>query len=188
MVSNSSVSGRQIPLIDDGDSILTGMVLLRPISIRPMSVASMDTETLKYYRRTRYHALKVYPYAREALERLSVLDSVAAQADRRKESRQYRKELEKELKKEFSEDIRNLSRTQGSILISMLERQTNRPFYDLLKDLKNGLNANFWNALGKTYGYNLRQAYDPGEDPILEMILSDLQWPDYQASERIVKR
>lgn len=153
-----------------------GFVLLKPVTVSPSRYT--DPAFAKQYRTTRYHVLKVYPYAREALTRIAELDSVAREAEKRKELRRYRKQLEDELKAEFKEDLKNLTRTQGKILISILERQTEQPFFDLLRDWKSGVTATFWQALGKTYGYNLKDGYDPSDDPVLESILAGLEWPD----------
>jgi hypothetical protein len=164
-----------------------GAVVLKPVTIRPWAYANMDAETARQYRRTRYHVIKVYPYALDALAHMAALDSVVQQADRRREGKRYRNELEKTLKDDFKDDLKNLSRTQGKILISMLERQTGRPFYDLLRDLKNGVSATFWQTLGKTYGYDLKDGYDPSEDPMLELILSEMEWPDYRPQGEIMR-
>ncbi len=169
------------------EDLPAAFVQLDPITIRPFSVDLMDAETAKQYRKTRYHVIKVYPYARQALERMAQLDSVASHAEKHRETRKFRHKLENELKDEFKDDLKNLTKTQGKILISMLERQTGRPFYDLLRDLKSGLVATFWQSLGKTYGYDLKGGYDPAEDPMLEMILSDLEWPDYKPEGRIMR-
>lgn len=164
-----------------------GAVVLKPVTIRPWAYANMDPETARQYRRTRYHVIKVYPYALKALDHMAALDSVVQQADRRREGKRYRNELEKTLKDNFKDDLKNLSRYQGKVLISMLERQTGRPFYDLLKDLKNGVSATFWQTLGKTYGYDLKEGYDPTEDPLLELILSEMEWPDYRPADEIMR-
>jgi len=115
------------------------------------------------------------------------LDSVVQQADRRREGKRYRNALEKTLKDDFKDDLKNLSRYQGKVLISMLERQTGRPFYDLLRDLKNGVSATFWQTLGKTYGYDLKDGYDPAEDAMLELILSEMEWPEYRPAGKIMR-
>ena len=189
-LTGSGAGGTQYPLtplIGSGlDDDPAGFVWLKPVTISPLSYASMDAETAKLYRNTRYHVLKVYPYAREALVHLAELDSVAGLNQKKKQTRNFRQDLEKQLKDDFKADLKNLTKTQVKILISMLERQTDRPFYDLLKDLKSGFVATFWQGLGKTYGYNLKDGYDPDQDPILEMILSDLEWPDYRGVQTVV--
>jgi hypothetical protein len=162
-----------------GPDSLPAYLFAQAVPVRPASANSLDGEARKHYRRMRYHAVKVYPYALEALRQLEARDSVSVHAARKRDARRYRKTSESELKDEFGDVLRNLSRTQGSILISMLERQTRQPFFDLLKAQKSGVTALFWQGLGLTYGYNLREGYDPADDPILELVLSEFEWPVY---------
>lgn len=55
----------------------------------------------------------------------------------------------------------------------MIEKELNTPFYDLLKSLRGGFTATYWNSLGKIYGYNFKEVYQPGEDKILDAVLHD---------------
>ena len=66
-----------------------------------------------------------------------------------------------------------MTKTQGKILIEMIERELNTPFHSLVKDLRGGITAGYWQTLGKFYGYDLKEGYIPGEDPILDAVLKD---------------
>ena len=56
----------------------------------------------------------------------------------------------------------------------MIEKELDDNFYDLLKGLRGGFNARVWQTAGKFYGYNLKDGYTKGEDPILDAVLGDL--------------
>jgi hypothetical protein len=56
----------------------------------------------------------------------------------------------------------------------MVERELNKPFYDVISNLRGGWEAFKWQSFGVFYGYNLKQGYSPERDPILESILKDL--------------
>ena len=81
--------------------------------------------------------------------------------------------LQKKLKKEFKDPLKKLTKTQGKILIEMIERELDTPFHTLVKNLRGGFTAGYWNTLGKMYGYNLKEGYIPGKDPILDAVLND---------------
>ena len=134
--------------------------VLNSVTITPNTIYEVDIEAARERSRWRYRTLKVYPYAIRALELMKELDEVTADMDRRKDRRKYKKQLEDELKASFKEDMKGLTKTQGKLLIDILERQTERTFYDILKDLKSGTTAFFWQGLGKTYGYDLKEGYD----------------------------
>jgi hypothetical protein len=151
----------------------TAYVVLQPVTIQPTA----DPAALAHYRRTVHHVRKVYPYAIEALEQMIVLDSVAAVAERKRDARRFRRQLERELEDRFKADLKQLTRSQGRILIAMVERQTGEQLYYTLKDVKNGFTAFWWQTLAGTYDIDLKAGYDPTADPVLEALLQDLEWP-----------
>ena len=124
------------------------------------------------YMRYRRYANKVYPYAVDAIRIFRELEEITRTMKPR-DQRKHIRRLQKELKDQFEDPLKNLSRTQGRILVHMIEKELQIPMFFLIKDLKNGLTANYWNTAGKLYGYNLRKGYIIGEDPILDIVLED---------------
>jgi hypothetical protein len=124
------------------------------------------------YMKYRRYATKVYPYAVEAIRIFRELEEVT-NTMRPREQRKHIRRLQKELNDEFEEPLKNLSKTQGRILVHMIEKELQRPMYFLIKDLKNGFTATYWNTASKLWGYQLRKGYVIGEDPILDIVLED---------------
>lgn len=129
-------------------------------------------EEYDLYLRYRRYANKVYPYAVDAIRIFRELEVITGTL-KPKDQRKHIRRLQKELKDQFEDPLKNLSRTQGRILVHMIEKELQTPMYFLIKDLRNGLTAGYWNTAGKLYGYNLRNGYVIGEDPILDIILED---------------
>ena len=129
-------------------------------------------EDYKLYRKYRYYAPQVYPYAVEAIRIFRETEHITATMKDRKRKKHYRR-LQKELKKEFEEPLKKLSKTQGYILVKMIERETERPMHDLIKELRNGLTATYWTTMGKMFGHELKDGYIIGADPILDVVLQD---------------
>jgi len=125
----------------------------------------------KYYRYMRY-AKTVYPYAVESMRLYRQIQRETAHMSRR-QRRRYINRLNKALKKEYKEPLKNLTRTQGYILIKMIERELGIPFYQLIRDTRGWWTATYYQNIGKIYGYNLKKGYIPGEDPILDIVLDD---------------
>ena len=67
-----------------------------------------------------------------------------------------------------------LSKTQGKILVKMIERELDTPMYSLIKDLQGKFKAFYWNHSSKLYGYRLKDGYTEGDNPILDAVLQDL--------------
>ncbi len=141
-----------------------------------VSVSSLRTFTNKddyrRYLKYRRYAAKVYPYAAQGIRIFKEMEATTANMSKRKRKKHI-KRLQKEMKKEFKKPLKELSRTQGKILVKMIEKELNRPFYSLVKELRGGMTASYWNSLGKLYGYDLKDKYEEGEDPILDAVLSD---------------
>lgn len=141
-----------------------------------VSVSSLRTFTNKddyrRYLKYRRYAAKVYPYAAQGIRIFKEMEAATADLSKRKRKKHI-KRLQKELKKEFKTPLKKLTRTQGLILVKMIEKELDRPFYSLVKELRGGMTASYWNGLGKLYGYDLKDKYKEGEDPIMDAVLND---------------
>ncbi|MCF6185115.1 MAG: DUF4294 domain-containing protein [Bacteroidales bacterium] len=92
--------------------------------------------------------------------------------DNNRERRNYINEKEKELKKEFEGDIRNMTYSQGRILIKLVDRQTGNTTYQIVKHFKGGVSAFFWQGIARIFQTNLKYEYDPdGTDKWIEEIV-----------------
>jgi hypothetical protein len=149
---------------------------LPPVEIRATRVELSAEERRRRYRMG-YNVRKVYPYAYGAIEILEELYAIEVSYERKRDVRRFRKAKEKELKEQFTDELKKLSKTQGILLVDMIERHQDEDFYHLLKDAKNGVSAFFWQSVAKRFGQDLKAGYDPEADPYLESLLVDLDWP-----------
>ncbi|MEO8793892.1 MAG: DUF4294 domain-containing protein [Daejeonella sp.] len=123
------------------------------------------------FNRLRYNVLKVLPYAMFARHRYSKLQRELASDISRKEKKKLVKEFEGEIKTMFNKEIKNLTITQGGILIKLIDRETGNSSYELLKDMKGGFTAFFYQSVARVFGNNLKNKYDPQEDRDIENII-----------------
>jgi hypothetical protein len=157
-------------MIDDcGDTLIVAS--LDGISISSLRTFDNDDD-YRRYRRYRQYAVKVYPYAAQAIRIFRETEYATNNLSNR-ESKQYIRRLQRELKDEFADPLKNLSKTQGLILIKMIERETGSPMFDLIKNLRGGVTASYWNTMGKLFGHSIRDGYIDGEDKILDAVLDD---------------
>ncbi len=127
------------------------------------------------YMRYEYIVAKVYPLADTAVKLLNELEATREGLSKKKDKKRYEKELEERLRDDFEDRLKNLSRSQGEVLIDLIERNTGRTMYDILKDAKNNSTAFWWQNLGKFYGYDLKEGYDPDNNPSLEKIIQNYE-------------
>ena len=127
----------------------------------------------------RYNVLKVLPYAMYARRKYQELQMNLANVKNKKEERIMIKSFEGEIKNMFNKEIKNLTITQGGILIKLIDRETGNSSYDLLKDMKGGITAFFYQSIARIFGNNLKNTYDPQEDRDIESIIQSAGYYSY---------
>jgi len=153
----------------DGDTLPN--IELSPIRVSPRKLFKSHRDVHKYWRLAR-KVKKVYPYAKKAAELLREYDARYRATDDPKLRRKYVKQVEKELMKEYGPQLKKLSISEGRILIKLIDRETKHTSYELIKDLKGGLSAFFWQGVARLFGNDLKEEYDPEvEDRMIEEII-----------------
>ena len=166
-----NIDGKVYPamITETGDTLI--LVDLDNVSITAMRTFSSDDEYKKYLR-FREYAVKVYPYAKEAIRIFRELEYASKNMSKRERKKKI-KELDEQLTKEFEEPLKNLTKLQGKIMIKMIEKETKQPIYNLIKDVKGSFSAFYWNQFSKLYSYDLKEGYNVGQYPILDAVLND---------------
>ena len=118
--------------------------------------------------------LKVYPYAVLAKEKLNSihlgLDTIA----KRRHKKKYTKEIVKWVKEEYTDRLKNLTMTEGKILVKLIYRETKTTSYEIVRSYRGRFNAFFWQTIAKLWDNNLKTEYDPvniREDMLIEHII-----------------
>jgi hypothetical protein len=128
----------------------------------------------KEYQILQNRVYKVYPLAKVAAERLTVLNRNMDKLKTNREKKKYFKIVEDYMENEFTGQLKKLSRKQGQILIKLIHRQTGFTTFELIKDYKSGWKAFWSNNTAKMFDINLKTKYAPyqvNEDFLIETIL-----------------
>ncbi len=126
--------------------------------------------------RMKYNVKKVYPYAILAAAKLKEYDVLLAQFSNENEKKRYMKLAEKQLKKEFGAELKQLTITQGRILIKLVDRETGKTSYDLVKDMRGSVSAFMWQSLALMFDSSLKEEYDAeGEDKAIEYAIKMIE-------------
>lgn len=114
---------------------------------------------------------KVYPLAKEASRRMEKI-SVNLEELKRRDRKKYTSEVEDALKKEITPMLWKMTRYEGVILLKLIDRETDKTAYSIIKLYRSGFVAGFYQTLARLFGNNLKLEYDPeGEDQMLEQIV-----------------
>jgi hypothetical protein len=144
---------------------------LEPAVIQPKKRAAAARD-FRQYRRLVYNVKKVYPYAKIAGEKYGLVVAHLQSLKSTKEQREYIKQVEKDILAEYEVELKELTVTQGRILIKLIDRETSYTSYDVVKELRGSFQAAFWQAIARIFGSNLKTEFDPeGEDKVLNEIM-----------------
>lgn len=155
--------------VENGDTVFVmSLQVHRVTDRRKFKDFSEQRQYYLYYRA----AKRVYPYAVQAIDMYNEILEETEDMNKRKRRRFIRHE-HKELKEDFKERMTNLSKTEGKVLIKMIERELDKPFYDVIRETRGGMTATYWNQLGKIWGYDLKEGYSLGKDGLLDEVLID---------------
>jgi len=126
-------------------------------------VAKNQKELERYWKLV-YNVKRVYPYAKIARQRIGQINNDLSKINGDKERKEYIKVAEKQLFVDFESDIRDMTFTQGRILIKLIDRETGNTSYALVKEYKGTFTAFFWQGVARIFGSNLKAEYDPVRD------------------------
>lgn len=114
---------------------------------------------------------KVYPLAQIARAKMADMETELIGLDK-KEQRAYIKKCYKEILDQYTPVAKRMTRTQGRVLLKLIDRQTDYTAYQIIKEFRGGFVATFWQGIGKLFGHNLKSEYDKeNEDKLLEQII-----------------
>lgn len=160
-------------IIVEGDSIFRTSIALDEVYLFGRLEFESYKEKLRYYI-LRRKTLKVYPYAKLASERLLSLNERLESIKTKRKRKKYTRLVQKYIEGEFSEELKKLTRTEGQILVKLIYRQTGTTAFDLVKELRSGWRAFWYNTTAKMFKINIKEEFHPElveEDYLIEDIL-----------------
>lgn len=117
---------------------------------------------------------RVYPLFLTALGQYRQLEAELTQY-KGKERRQYIKNKQNELATEYEAQLRDLTTTEGQVFAKLMYRATGKTVFEIIKELRGGWSAFWWNVKGNIANVNLKEPYDPYKDRTDQFIENLLQ-------------
>lgn len=150
-----------------GDSIAS-------VSFRDVNIIyfKTDEERMLYYK-YKSRIQKVLPYVKIAKQLYAEIKDEKANSKKR-EYRHYRKDVEKEMRQKFEKELKNLTTGQGEMLFKLINRETQNNAYTIIKEIKGKFTAWFYQLIGKRWGYDLKENYDPKKEKLIEIIIKEM--------------
>ena len=141
-------------------------------------------EAQRYDRLTRA-VLKVYPYARITGSLLSEYEHDLSRIGREGDQDLYIKLAEAELRAEFEAEVKDLTTTQGRVLLKLIDRETGSPSSEMVTQLRGSFTAFSWQCMARLFGQDLRTTYDrEGDDRMIEVVVQRIEHGEVAVVER----
>jgi Domain of unknown function (DUF4294) len=173
--SNDTLQGRSYLLQKvNRDGVTLPEVEIKEVTVYAHPQFPKKSDYRKYERLV-YNLKKVYPYALLVRNRLIKVNADMSNIKSDKERKDYLKKVEKDVFADYEGDIRDMTITQGRLLIKLIDRETQNTSYTLIKDYRGKLAAAFWQGIARIFGTNLKEEYDPtGDDALIESIILEI--------------
>lgn len=127
----------------------------------------------RQYSRLIQRVKKVYPYAKTANQLLKKYEPVYLSLKTDREKRKLFKKVEDELLAQYKDDLKKMTISDGNVLIKLIDRETGRTSYTIIKEFRGGFTAMFWQGIARIFRNDLKDEYDPaGEDRLIEEIVT----------------
>ena len=170
-VQNDSISDNYYIIV--GDTITNNAINLNEIFILP-KLKFDSSESRRRYLILQRKTIKVYPYAKLAAERLERLNERISSLRSQRKRKKYTRMVQKYIEDEFAETLKKFTITEGQILIKLIHRQTGQSAFELIKYLRSGWRAFWYNNTASLFNMSLKLPFDPKtseEDYLIEDIL-----------------
>ncbi len=175
----SSLQGRagERPFLDscmiritDGDTLY--IAWLHEVWVYPpMKFRNKKQE--KFYWRTVRDVKKCLPYAKMITKDMQYADQELAKLPDKKSRKKWWRAYERYLFKKYEKDFRGMYASQGMMLMKLMDRETDRSSYELIKRYKGKTSANFWQFIAKLFKNDLKEEYDATDkDRITERVIN----------------
>ncbi len=186
----ADISG-QVDTIKAGNDTVSGkFYLLQNVKRDGVSMPEVDIKAVtiiappspsnrseyRRYERLVYNIKRVYPYAYMVRIKLGKVNEDLKNIKSERDRKEYIKNVEKDVFADYEGDMRQLTITQGRLLIKLIDRETQNTSYDLIKQYRGWFSAAFWQGIARIFGTNLKDEYDPwGEDILIELIIGEIE-------------
>lgn len=132
-----------------------------------------STTERKYYYWYYKKVHNAYPYAKLASDKMIEINKELEGVKSKRKRKKQIKKIQKYMEGEFTEQLKKLTRTEGRILIKLVNRQTGETMFDLIKEYRSGWKAFWYNSTANLFKLSLKTEYHP-ENEALDFIIEDI--------------
>lgn len=155
---------------ETGDTVC--MLVFYPITVYPQEKFKNKKQEQLYWKTVR-DVKRTLPYAKLICSTLLETYEYLETFPTKKEKEKYLKQFEKAIFEQYKPIMKKMTKSQGKMLIKLINRETNQSSYNIVKAFLGTFRAGFWHTFGKFFGVNMKTGYEPEknkEDAMIERI------------------
>lgn len=148
-------------IVINGDTIPS--ITLKTIFVYP-ELKFKSKKQQNYYNRLVRDVKKTLPIAYEVRNAVVETYEYLQTLPNDKARQQHIKKVEKGVKKQYTPRMKQLTFSQGKLLIKLIDRECNQSSYQLVKAFMGPFKAGFYQAFAALFGASLKKEYKPDDD------------------------
>ena len=153
----------------DGENVIVMDELM--LSSKPRFNNQLDQN---YYYFLNKKLNRVYPLFLTALEQYEDIQEEMQTLDKTSQKK-YVNDRQNDLANKYELQLRDLTTTEGRVFAKLMNRATGKTVYDIIRELRGGWSAFWWNVKGNIADVSLKEPYNPHVNRSDEFIESLLQ-------------
>ncbi len=156
--------------VENGDTVY--LAYLHDVYVYP-PLKFKNKRQERFYWRTVRDVKKTLPYAKMISKDMEFADEELAKIQDPKERKRWWKKYEKYLFLKYEKDFRGMYASQGQMLMKLMDRESDRTSYELIRQYRGKASANWWQFVAKLFKNDLKEGYDAQDkDKIVERVIN----------------
>ena len=156
--------------VSEGDTFY--LAHLHNIWVYPQMVFKNKKQE-RFYRKTIRDVKKTLPFAKMLAVEMKYADEQLMKIPDEKLRKRWWKQHEKYLFRKYEQHFRQMTASQGQMLMKLMDRESDRTSYEIICHYRGKVSANFWQFIAKLFKNDLKEEYDAvDKDKIVERIIN----------------
>ena len=164
-----------VPMVKVGKALWQGDSIqymeMNNVYVYPQLTFKSQRQANSYMRLVK-NVKKVLPIAKEVRQILLETSEYLETLPDKKAKAEHMKRVEQGIVKDYKPRMRQLTYSQGKLLIKLIYRECNSSSYEAIQAFLGPVRAGFWQAFAWAFGASLKKHYDPeGTDRLTERVV-----------------
>ena len=161
------------PVIQNGDTmwcyLLPELPVYAPLRFR-------TAHQRRAYNRLVYNVKKVLPLAQQVNQMIAETYEVLEQLPDKKSKEAHMRAVEKSIMEQYKPEMKNLTYSQGKLLIKLVDRECNQSSYEIVQAFFGPAKAAFYQVFAWTFRASLKKEYRPDDDDkLIERVVRQVE-------------